>query len=360
MMIDTGFGDDKNHHDWLRCDLLCHLCLSGHCHRCLLLPLQWIPSWSQPCQSSIWIDIWIFVYKEIFGSWYFDAYLRDVCKLISNIAISFLTSQYSPSMATLSIPIMDRYVSDMKLDTNTHLLYGWYFLENWPSMGKYDPHICDDATAGDNSLLRARKTHFLSGDCFVPGGKILNLVVLSSSCIVLQFCLKSKSPYILISPAVLCRVWLIWRRGKLVDWPQICLPPHFTSTASDCLIGLDLFPSLSSHFSLFLTIKFWQHSLWCYDTLGFLTMSAVVHQLCVDNQLTHIPVLTHTMWNVFVVGEWQVSLRWSQDRLAFSSLAPQSNWNWKLCGQNVSSQVSPLRIDPSKDYGVKKCNLMNL
>ena len=116
-------------------------------------------------------------------------------------------------------------------------------------MGKYDPHICDDATAGDNSLLRARKTHFLSGDCFVPGGKILNLVVLSSSCIVLQFCLKSKSPYILISPAVLCRVWLIWRRGKLVDWPQICLPPHFTSTASDCLIGLDLFPSVIPVFS---------------------------------------------------------------------------------------------------------------
>ena len=48
---------------------------------------------------------------------------------------------------------------------------------------------------------------------------------------------------------VVCRVWLIWRRGKLVDWPQICLPPHFTSTASDCLIGLDLLPSVIPLFS---------------------------------------------------------------------------------------------------------------
>ena len=136
MMIDSGIGDDKNHHDWLRFDLLCHICLSGHRHRCLLLPLQWIPSWSQPCQSSIWIDFGYLCSKRYLAV---DEYLRDVCKLILNIAISFLTSQYSPSMATLSIPNMDRYLIWSWIQMHTYSTVDiWGY---WPPLGKYDPHM---------------------------------------------------------------------------------------------------------------------------------------------------------------------------------------------------------------------------
>ena len=92
----------------------------------------------------------------------------------------------------------------------------------------------------------------------------------------------------------LCGVCLIWSRGKVVDCLQICLFQiclfqnlsfsnltsttfHFPAFASDCLIGLNVFPS-SSHFCSHM--KFGLHS----SNSGLLkTHETVRYQSCIKH-----------------------------------------------------------------------------
>ena len=108
----------------------------------------------------------------------------------------------------------------------------------------------------------------------------------------------------------LCGVCLIWSRGKVVDCLQICLFQiclfqnlsfsnltsttfHFPAFASDCLIGLNVFPS-SSHFCSHM--KFGLHS----SNSGLLkTHETVRYQSCIKHAA-----------DVFCLTQTLLSLLW--------------------------------------------------